>query len=147
MKPFAALLASALVASVLSVPAAGHERAPGKEAPHPSMGGEAAMKGQHERMARFGEAAGKLTEAIVRSDRRGAEDAATLLIRSLAGHEHDVPHKNASRSKEFHALFIELGKRTEALRGLLAAGRLAPAAESYGRVLEVCVSCHAKFRD
>ncbi len=147
MKPFAALLASALVASVLSVPVAGHEHAPGKEAPHAPMGGEEAMRSQHERMARFREAATALTEAFVRSDREAALDAATLLIRSLAGHERDIPHKNASRSKEFHALFTELGKRTEALRGLLAAGRLARAAESYGRVLEVCVSCHAIFRD
>lgn len=141
------LLASALVVSVLSVPAGGHGPAPHKEAPHPPSGGDEAMKAQHERMVRFQEAARKLTEALILSDRKSADDAAALLIRSLAGHEHDIPHKNSSRSKEFHSLFVELGKRTEALRADLSAGKFPKAAGSYGRTLEVCATCHMKFRD
>lgn len=147
MKRLFSLLASALVVIVLSDPAPAHGPAPHKEAPHPPGGGENAMKAQHERMERFQEAARKLTEALILSDRKNADDAAALLARSLAGHENDVPHKNRSRSKEYHGLFVELGKRTETLRAGLSAGKLPKAAGSYGRVLEVCVSCHMKFRD
>lgn len=147
MKRLFSPLASALLVIVLLVPARGHGPAPHKEEPHPPSGGGEAMKAQHERMARFQEAARKLTEALILSDRKNADDAATLLVRSLAGHENDVPHKNRSRSKEFHGLFVELGKRTEALRADLSAGKLPKAAGSYGRVLEICISCHMKFRD
>ena len=141
------LLASALIVIVLSVPARGHGPDPHKEQSHPPSGGEEAMKAQHERMARFQEAARKLTEALILSDRKSADDAAALLVRSLAGHEKDIPHKNRSQSKEFHGLFVELGKRTVALRADLSAGKLPKAAGSYGRVLEICASCHMKFRD
>ena len=147
MKRLLSMLASALVVMVLSVPARSHGPVPHKEAPHAPSGAEDAMKAQHERMARFQEAARKLTEALVLSDRKSADDAAALLARSLAGHENDVPHKNRARSKEYHGLFVELGKRTETLRADLSAGKLPRAAGSYGRVLEVCASCHMKFRD
>lgn len=147
MKRLFALLASALVVIVLSVPARGHGPAPRKGEPHPQGAGEEAMMAQHERMAGFQEAARKLTEALVLSDRKSADEAAALLVRSLAGHENDVPHKNRARSKEFHGLFVELGKRTEALRADLSTGKLPRAAGSYGRVLEICISCHMKFRD
>ena len=141
------LLASALVVIVLSVPAKGHGPDPNKEQSHPPSGGEEAMKAQHERMARFQDAARRLTEALVLSDRKSADDAAALLVRSLAGHENDVPHKNRSRSKEYHGLFVELGKRAAMLRADLSAGKFPKAAGSYGRVLEACASCHMNFRD
>lgn len=141
------LLAFALVVIVLSVPARSHGPDPHKEQSHTPGGGAEAMKAQHERMARFQEAARKLTEALILSDRKSADEAAAMLARSLAGHENDVPHKNRSRSREYHGLFVELGKRTETLRADLSAGKFPKAAGSYGRVLEVCASCHVKFRD
>lgn len=146
MKRIIFALAFAAVMVAPPAPAVGHAPAAGKDAHH-AAGGDNAMQAQHERMARFQDAARKLTEAIVVGDRAGGAAAAALLARSLEGHENDVPHRNRARSKEFHGLFAELGKRTETLRGALAAGDLKKSAAAYGRVLEVCVSCHAKFRD
>ena len=50
-------------------------------------------------------------------------------------------------AKEFHALYVELGKRTEKMKASIRANDLSKAAVSYGQVLAVCASCHRKFRD
>lgn len=105
------------------------------------------MKAQHERMERFREASRVLTDALVRSDARGALGGSAALLDALAGHEKDVPHKNATKAREFHALFAQLGKRTGQMKKDLDRGDLQAAAVSYGRILSVCVSCHRTFRD
>lgn len=147
MARLCASLAAALFAVALAVPAGGHGPASHGEAPRRPGSEEDAMKAQHERMERFRDAARALNDALLAGDRKGAGEAAGTLARALAGHENDVPHKNRSRSKEYHALFVKLGKRTEALRGSLSAGTFPQAAAAYGRVLETCVACHVKFRD
>ena len=45
------------------------------------------------------------------------------------------------------AFYGELKKRTENLAADAGTGNLQKTSLSYGRVLEACVSCHAKFRD
>ena len=106
-----------------------------------------AMKAQHERMANFRSAAQTLCDAIIRSDSRMAVTGADKLQKSLAGHEKDIPHKNRKLAKEFHALYVELGKRAEKMKTSIRANDLSEAAVSYGQVLSVCASCHNKFRD
>jgi len=107
----------------------------------------AAMKAQHERMANFRNAAQTLCDAIVRNDSRMAVEGTVQLQKSLEGHEKDIPHKNRKLAKEFHALYTELGKRTERMKASIRSNDLSKAAASYGQVLAVCATCHKKFRD
>ena len=129
----------------LAVPATSHGPAEHKEGTHADH--EVAMKAQHERMAIFKEAAEMLADAIIHNAPKLARDGAEKLVRSLEGHEGDVPHKNRSRVKEFHRLYVELGKRTEKLKAAIQADDLPRSAVAYGRILEICATCHRKFRD
>ena len=108
---------------------------------------ENAMKAQHERMGNFEEAMLALGKSVIHGDKSDAEKHASRLTEALGGHEKDVPHKNVSQIKEFQAFYGELKKRTVKLAADAGNGNLPKTALSYGRVLEVCASCHAKFRD
>jgi len=128
-----------------AAPAVCHGPAEHKEGPH--AGSEEAMKPQHERMANFKEAAGMLSDAIIHNAPKLAQEGAEKLDRSLEGHERDFPHKNRSHVKEFHRLYVELGKRTGNLKAAIKADDLPKSAVAYGRILEICAACHRKFRD
>ena len=108
---------------------------------------EKAMKAQHERMKNFEEAMTALGKAMIHEDKSDVEKHARQLTETLVGHEKDVPHKNVSRIREFQASYEEFRKRTAKLAADAGTGNLQKASLSYGRVLEACVSCHAKFRD
>jgi len=108
---------------------------------------EEAMKAQHERMGNFEEAMVDLGKAVIHGDITDAGDHAIRLAGALRGYEKDIPHKNGSRIKEFRAFYGELKKRIAKLAGDAKAGNLLKTSLAYGRVLEACVSCHAKFRD
>jgi len=108
---------------------------------------EEAMKAQHGRMANFEEAMVDLGKAVIHGDKTDAGKHAVRLTDALKGHEKDVPHKSVSRIKEFRAFYGELKKRTAKLEGDAKTGNLQKTSLAYGRVLEACVSCHAKFRD
>jgi Cytochrome C''. len=108
---------------------------------------EEAMKVQHARMRNFEEAMVALGKAVTHGDKSDAGKHASRLTETLGGHEKDVPHKNVSRIKEFQAFYGEMKKRTAKLVADAGTGNLQKTSLAYGRVLEVCVSCHAKFRD
>jgi len=136
-----------VVASLaIGLPAAAHGPSGHHETAMPAHS-EEAMKAQHERMGNFKAAMVALVEAVILGDKTGAGEHAGLLTEALEGHEKDVPHKNLSRTKEFHAFYGELKKRTAKLASDAKSGNLPKTSLSYGRVLEVCASCHAKFRD
>jgi len=120
-------------------PSGNHEEATGHN--------EEAMKAQHERMGNFQEAMQTLLESIVSSNVKVARESAEKLARSIKGHEKDAPHKNRAKAKEFHGLYVEMEKRARSLQAILQAGDLPKAGIAYGRILEVCASCHRKFRD
>lgn len=105
------------------------------------------MKAQHERMAAFRSAARTLGDGIILGDAKMSREGASRILTSLQGHESDVPHKNQARVKEFHALYESLGKRTQVLRAAVQANEFPKAAAAYGKVLEVCATCHHLFRD
>ena len=88
-----------------------------------------------------------LGKAVIHGDKADAGKHAGRLTEALQGYEKDVPHKNVSRIKEFQALYGEMKKRTANLATDAGTGNLQKTSLSYGRVLDVCVSCHAKFRD
>ena len=88
-----------------------------------------------------------LSDAIIHNSLNLARDGAEKLARSLEGHEMDFPHKNRSHVKEFHRLYVDLGKRTEKLKSAIKAEDLPHSAVAYGRILEICAACHRKFRD
>jgi Cytochrome C' len=109
---------------------------------------EDAMKAQHERMGNFEEAMAALGKAVIRGDKTDAGKHASRLTEALRGHEKDVPHKNVPRIKEFQAFYEEMKKRAAKLAADAGTtGNLQKTSLAYGRVLEACVSCHAKFRD
>lgn len=105
------------------------------------------MKAQHARMGSFEDAMIALNKAMIHGDTSDAGKHAARLTEALRGHEKDVPHKNISRVKEFRAFYAEMKKRSAKLAADAGTGNLPKTSISYGRVLEVCVSCHAKFRD
>jgi predicted DNA repair protein MutK len=105
------------------------------------------MKAQHERMANFKEAADMMSNAIIHNAPQLAFDGAEKLEHSLTGHEGDMPHKNRSHVKEFHRLFVELGKRTEKLKAAIKEDDMPKSAVAFGQILEICATCHMKFRD
>lgn len=109
--------------------------------------GEQAMKAQHERMGKFRTAMVALGEAVIHGNKAAAGEQASRMTEALRGHEKDIPHKNVSRTKEFQAFYGELKKRTAKLAADAKTGNLPKTSLAYGRVLEVCASCHAKFRD
>ena len=139
-------LVSLALCLFLPFPAACYGSGEHKGAPH-HMENMDAMKAQHERMANFKEAADMISNAIIHSAPQLAQDGAEKLDRALEGHESGMPHKNRSHVKEFHRLFVELGKRTEKLKSAIKADDLPKSAVAYGRILEVCATCHKKFRD
>lgn len=108
---------------------------------------EEAMKAQHERMGKFEEAMVALGKAVIHGDKTDAGKHAVQLKEVLKDSEKDVPHKNASRIKEFRALYGEMKKRAAKLAADAGTGNLQKTSLSYGKVLEACASCHAKFRD
>ena len=129
-----------------AIPAACYGSGEHKEAPH-HMENMDAMKAQHERMGNFKEAADMMSNAIIHNAPQLAFDGAEKLEHSLIGHEGDMPHKNRTHVKEFHRLFVELGNRTKIFKEAARGEDLPAAAVSYGRILEVCATCHGKFRD
>ena len=136
-----------VVASLaIGFPAAAHGPSGHHDTAMPAQD-EDAMKAQHARMGNFEEAMVALGKALILGDKPGAEKQASRLTEALGGHEKDIPHKNASRIKEFQAFYGELMKRAAKLADDAGTGNLQKTALSYGRVLEVCASCHAKFRD
>ena len=136
-----------VVASLaIGLPAAAHGPSDHHE-PSMTMQDEGAMKAQHARMWKFEEAMVALGKSVILSDKTGAAKYASRLTEALKGNEKDVPHKNASGIKEFQAFFRELKGRAETLAADAGTGNLRKTSLAYGRVLEVCVSCHAKFRD
>ncbi|HEX8043139.1 cytochrome c [Candidatus Deferrimicrobium sp.] len=108
---------------------------------------EEAMKAQHARMGNFEEAMVALGKAVILGDKTGAGKQASRLTDALGGHEKDVPHKIVSRAREFQAFYGEMMKRSAKLAADAGTGNLRKTALSYGRVLEVCASCHENFRD
>ena len=137
-----------LVAVSLSTgfPAAAHGPS-GHHEPATAAQDEDSMKAQHARMGNFEEAMVALVKAVILGDKTGAGKHASRLTEALGGHEKDIPHKNVSRIKEFQAFYGEMLKRATKLADDAGTGNLRKTALSYGRVLEVCASCHAKFRD
>lgn len=131
----------------LAVPLSSGAHGPSGTHEEGGEGGEAAMKAQHERMARFLESMQGISDAIVRGDRRSAGEGAERLAASLKGSEKDAPHKNRAQRKKFHGLYAELGKRIAALQEAVRAGDLPRGGAAYGRILEVCASCHRQYRD
>ena len=127
-------------------PAAAHGPS-GHNEPAMTSQDEDSMKAQHARMGNFEEEMVALGKAVIFGDKIGAGKHANRLTESLRGHEKDVPHKNVSRINEFQAFYGELMKRAAKLADDAGTGNLQKTALSYGRVLEVCASCHAKFRD
>ena len=145
--PFAYTSVVLVVASLsFGFPAAAHEPS-GHHEPATAAQDEEAMKAQHARMGNFEEAMVALGKAVILGDKTGAGKQANRLTDALGGHEKDVPHKNVSRIKEFQAFYGEMTKRSAKLSADAGTGNLQKTALSYGRVLEVCASCHAKFRD
>jgi len=108
---------------------------------------EEAMKAQHERMENFEEAMVALGNAVIHGDKTDAAKHAGRLAEALAGYEKDVPHKNFPRIKDFKGYYAELKNRIDRLSGETRSGGIPEIAGAYGRVLETCASCHAKFRD
>ena len=137
-----------LVVASLSfgIPAAAHGPS-GHHGPATAAQDEDSMKAQHARMGNFEEAMAALGKAVFHGDKTGAGKQASRLTEALGGHEKDVPHKNVSRIKEFQAFYGEMMKRSAKLAADAGTGNLQKTALSYGRVLEICASCHAKFRD
>ena len=136
-----------VVASLaIGFPAAAHGPSGHHETPTAAQD-EEAMKAQHERMGNFEEAMVALGKAVIHGDKPDAGKQASRLTEALVGHEKDVPHKNVSRIKEFQTFYEEMKKRAAKLAGDTKTGNLQKTSLSYGRVLEACVSCHAKFRD
>lgn len=137
-----------LVAASLSIgfPAAAHGPSGHRDTATATQD-EEAMKAQHARMGNFEEAMAALGKAVILGDKTGAGKQASRLSEALGGHEKDVPHKNVSRIKEFQAFYGEMMKRSARLAADAGTGNLQKTALSYGRVLEVCASCHTKFRD
>ncbi|TFG59730.1 MAG: hypothetical protein E4H29_03780 [Deltaproteobacteria bacterium] len=136
-----------VVASLaIGFPAAAHEPSGHHETAMAAQDKDA-MKAQHERMGNFKAAMVALGEAVIYGNKTGAGEHASRLTETLRGHEKDVPHKNVSRTKEFQAFYGELQKRAAKLAADAGAGNLQKTSLAYGRVLEACTSCHAKFRD
>ncbi|MHB1012690.1 MAG: cytochrome c [Desulfobacteria bacterium] len=108
---------------------------------------EEAMKAQHERMGNFRSAMIALGEAVIHGNKTDAGKHASRLTEALQGYEKDVPHRNVSRIKEFQAFYGEMKKRAVKLAADAGTGNLQKTSLAYGRVLEACVSCHAKFRN
>jgi len=136
-----------VVASLaIGFPAAAHGPSGHHDTAMPAQD-EDAMKAQHARMGNFEEAMVALGKAVIHGDKNGAGKLASRLTEALGGHEKDVPHKNVSRIREFQAFYAEMKKRAAKLAGDTKTGNLQKTSLSYGRVLEACVSCHAKFRD
>jgi len=148
MNPSLAYTSVFLVVASLSIgfPAAAHGPS-GHQETATAAQDEGAMKAQHERMGNFEEAMASLGKAIIHGDKTDAGKHASRLTEALGGHEKDVPHKNVSRIKEFQGFYGEMKKRTAKLAADAGTGNLQKTSLSYGRVLEACASCHAKFRD
>ena len=137
-----------LVAVSLSIgfPAAAHGPS-GHNEPATAAQDEDSMKAQHARMGSFKATMSSLLETVVDGNGSGARDHAARLKEAMAGYEKDMPHKNIARIKEFKGFYAELKKRIDRLSGEARSGGIPKIAAAYGRVLEVCASCHAKFRD
>jgi hypothetical protein len=148
MNPSPAYTSVFLVVAFLAIvfPAAAHGPS-GHHETVPAAQDEEAMKAQHERMGKFEEAMVALGKAVIHGDKTDAGKHAARLTEALVGYEKDVPHKNGSRIKEFQAFYGEMKKRVTRLAADAGTGNLQKTALAYGRVLEVCASCHAKFRD
>jgi hypothetical protein len=148
MNPSLAYTSVFLVVASLAIgfPAAAHGPSGHHETTTASQD-EEAMKAQHERMRYIEEAMVALGKAVIHGDKSDAGKHASRLTEALGGHEKDVPHKNVSRAKEFKAFYGEMKKRAELMATDAAAGNLRKTSLAYGRVLEVCTSCHAIFRD
>jgi len=137
-----------LVVATLTIglPVAAHEPS-GHHETATSAQEEEAMKALHARMGNFEDAMVALNNAVIRGDKTDAGKHAVRLTEALKGHEKDIPHKNISRVKEFQAFYGEMKKRAGLLAADSRAGNLRKTSLAYGRVLEVCASCHAMFRD
>jgi hypothetical protein len=146
----ASLSYSSVLLVVASLAVGAPADAHGPSGHHESMTaaqGEEAMKAQHARMGKFEEAMVALDIAVIHGDKADTGKHAGRLTEALQGYEKDVPHENVSRIKEFRAFYGEMKKRAVKLAADAGTGNLQKTALSYGKVLELCASCHAIFRN
>lgn len=114
-----------------------------------SRGGhmDARMKKFHAMMPMFSVASAKLETALDNGDTAAVEAEAGKMLAATPDLKKSKPHKNVKQRKEFVGLATDFEKTVASTRDLAGKGDFAGAKNAFKKAEEVCVACHAKFRD
>ena len=107
----------------------------------------AQMKKMHAMMPMFSVAAAKLEAALDKGDAAAVETEAGKIMAVLPDLKKSKPHKNVKQRGKFVELATNFGKTITSTLDLAKKGDFAGAKTAFKKAEEICVACHAKFRD
>ena len=114
----------------------------GKTAPSAAQ-----MKKLHGMMPMFSVASAKLETALDKGDVATVEVEAGKIMAVLPDLKKSKPHKNVKQRRNFVELATNFEKTVSSTLDLAKSGDLAGAKTAFKKAEEICVACHAKFRD
>lgn len=105
------------------------------------------MKKLHTIMPMFSVALASLEAALKKGDSATAEKEANKIITAVPDLKKSRPHKNVTQQKMFAGLAHDLENAVNLSVRLAKKGDFTGAKSAFSTAEEICVACHAKFRD
>jgi len=136
-----AVVLSAGMLFINSVVASAHGKAP--------HGGtvDTQMKKLHAMMPIFSAASAELESALDKGDTAAAKVQADKILAAVPDLKKSKPHKNIKQRKKFLEIATGFDDAIASTVDLIKKNDISGAKTAFKRVKELCVACHAKFRD
>jgi soluble cytochrome b562 len=108
---------------------------------------DAQMKKLHAMMPVFSTASAELESALEKGDAAATKNQASRILAAVTDLKKSKPHKNIKQRKKFVVLATNLEDSLTATVDLAQKGDFVGAKAAFKKVEEICVACHAKFRN
>jgi len=108
---------------------------------------DAQMKKLHAMMPMFSVASAELESALEKGDKAAAKTQADKILAVVPDLKKSRPHKNLKQQKKFVEYATNLDESLTSMVDSLKKDDLSGAKTAFKKVEEICVACHATFRD
>jgi cytochrome c556 len=105
------------------------------------------MKKLHAMMPMFSVASAELESALEKGDAVAAKTHADNILAAVPDLKKSKPHKNVKQRKKFVELASNFEETVTSMVGLINKNDISGAKTTFKKVEELCISCHANFRD
>ena len=105
------------------------------------------MQKLHTMMPMFSKTCAELESAIKKNDRTTVKNCTVKMLAALPDLRETKPHKNVKQRKTYVEMVNKLEVAVKSTTNQINQGNSKGAKESFTMIEEMCVQCHAKFRD